>query len=641
MPSKATKAMIVGIDAPIVPRLIRFAQEGKLPALGKLLQEGVYAANCLSPFPTITPPNWTTIATGAWPGTHGITDYDGHVPGDPLDVVHQNYYADEVKAEHLWRAAERVGKRSILVNYPTSWHASLKDGWQIGGYGLHANDVRLGVPHSQLNVNNICDSILISTEMYPFGSELVLSKAQGWNGVEHGPKALEGSVTLVLRKTLHKVEPITWHVLVDDRNGNGYDTVIVAKAKDKAGVYARLELGKWTENVFDTFQTEAGPKETVFRMKLLELSADASRVKIFVPGLCSLHGWALPAGLEGEIRSEEGIPLVRPPFDALVMEWIDGTTLAEVNDLHNNWLADASEYLMASKPWDLYFTHIHTPDGLYHAISVDLDPLTSRDERLREEMERTELLHYQSVDKLIGRLVAAAGDDTAIVVTSDHGAKAKMHDFSVNEVLEKEGLLAYKPAEEGRPRQIDWSRTKAVGQRSVHVYVNTKGRDPQGIVEPGEEYAKVQQQVVDALHEYVDPKTGLKPIVLALKREDARIIGHYDERSGDVIYAVDPHFQKEHGAQLSTAKIGIGSMGTLFILKGPGVKQGVEIERTVWLTDIVPTLCYLAELPVPKQCEGSIVYQALADPDAQVKELQSLRRNVERLKRMVERPPMC
>ena len=68
---------------------------------------------------------------------------------------------------------------------------------------------------------------------------------------------------------------------------------------------------------------------------------------------------------------------------------------------------------------------------------------------------------------------------------------------------------------------------------------------------------------------------------------------------------------------------------------------GVTIERTVWLTDIVPTICHLAELPIPQHCEGGIVYQALEDPDAQVKELQSLRRNVERLKRMVERPPMC
>jgi hypothetical protein len=36
-----------------------------------------------------------------------------------------------------------------------------------------------------------------------------------------------------------------------------------------------------------------------------------------------------------------------------------------------------------------------------------------------------------------------------------------------------------------------------------------------------------------------------------------------------------------------------------------------------------------------------VIYQALEDPDAKAKELSSLRRNVERLKRMVERPPMC
>jgi hypothetical protein len=76
-------------------------------------------------------------------------------------------------------------------------------------------------------------------------------------------------------------------------------------------------------------------------------------------------------------------------------------------------------------------------------------------------------------------------------------------------------------------------------------------------------------------------------------------------------------------------------------MAGPGVKQGEVLERTVWLTDIAPTICHLAELPITKECEGAVIYQALEDPDATLKELQSLRRNVERLKRMVERPPMC
>ena len=37
-----------------------------------------------------------------------------------------------------------------------------------------------------------------------------------------------------------------------------------------------------------------------------------------------------------------------------------------------------------------------------------------------------------------------------------------MHHFSVQDVLERAGLLVYQPAEEGKPRQIDWSKTKEV-----------------------------------------------------------------------------------------------------------------------------------------------------------------------------------
>jgi hypothetical protein len=168
-----------------------------------------------------------------------------------------------------------------------------------------------------------------------------------------------------------------------------------------------------------------------------------------------------------------------------------------------------------------------------------------------------------------------------------------------------------------------------------------KGRDPEGIVEPGAEYEAVQEQAIKALHEYTDPRTGLKPIALALKKDDARILGLYGERMGDVVYALDPRYEDEHGPHLPTAQFGIGDMRTLFILAGPGVKQGVEIERMVRLADIVPTLCHLAELPVPAQCDGAIVYQALEDPDAQVKELDSLRKTIVRLKRMVEHNPMC
>ena len=61
----AKKVMVIGIDAPIASQVYRYAQEGHMPRVKRLLDSGVYGPNCLPPFPSITPPNWATLATGA------------------------------------------------------------------------------------------------------------------------------------------------------------------------------------------------------------------------------------------------------------------------------------------------------------------------------------------------------------------------------------------------------------------------------------------------------------------------------------------------------------------------------------------------------------------------------------------------
>jgi predicted AlkP superfamily phosphohydrolase/phosphomutase len=180
---------------------------------------------------------------------------------------------------------------------------------------------------------------------------------------------------------------------------------------------------------------------------------------------------------------------------------------------------------------------------------------------------------------------------------------------------------------------VNWQKTRAYAQRVCYVYVNLKGRDPQGIVEPGEEYEEVRGQVVRELLAYKDPETGLNPVALALKREDARILGLYGDWVGDVVYALNPTFGGEHGNFLPTAEHGFGSMKGLLIMSGPGLAEGLTLRRTVWLTDIAPTLCHLADLPVPRDAEGAIVYQALKDPDFKLKELERVRQNYRRVVR--------
>jgi predicted AlkP superfamily phosphohydrolase/phosphomutase len=183
---------------------------------------------------------------------------------------------------------------------------------------------------------------------------------------------------------------------------------------------------------------------------------------------------------------------------------------------------------------------------------------------------------------------------------------------------------------------VDWSRTKAYPQGTggivgtQRISLNVRGREPEGIVEPGEEYEAVRDAVIEAFYNYTDPGTGKKPILFALRKEDARVLGLYGDNVGDIVWCLRPEFGGQHGNFLPTVEWGMGSLRGLFIMAGPGVKRGVTLDRNVWLTDIVPTICHLTDWPVPRDAEGGILYQALDDPDAKSKELERLRESCRR-----------
>jgi predicted nuclease with TOPRIM domain len=51
----------------------------------------------------------------------------------------------------------------------------------------------------------------------------------------------------------------------------------------------------------------------------------------------------------------------------------------------------------------------------------------------------------------------------------------------------------------------------------------------------------------------------------------------------------------------------------------------------------MPTVCYLMELPIPKDTEGAVIYQALEDLDSKIKELEELRKRYEEMKEKYEK----
>lgn len=112
------KFLLLGIDG-FEPSLAKkFMDAGEMPALKTFLEKGSAREDLvlLGAMPTVTPPLWTTLATGAYPNTHGITCFFGQHP-DHLDEIVYNLDSRRSKAEPLWNVMAEDGEMKTLV-----WH---------------------------------------------------------------------------------------------------------------------------------------------------------------------------------------------------------------------------------------------------------------------------------------------------------------------------------------------------------------------------------------------------------------------------------------------------------------------------------------------------------------------------------------
>jgi predicted AlkP superfamily phosphohydrolase/phosphomutase len=67
---------------------------------------------------------------------------------------------------------------------------------------------------------------------------------------------------------------------------------------------------------------------------------------------------------------------------------------------------------------------------------------------------------------------------------------------------------------------VDWSRTKAYSLGLGGIFINVKGREGHGAVQPGKEYEDVRNEIMARIREFRDPDTGAPVIQGAYRRED-------------------------------------------------------------------------------------------------------------------------
>jgi predicted AlkP superfamily phosphohydrolase/phosphomutase len=280
---------------------------------------------------------------------------------------------------------------------------------------------------------------------------------------------------------------------------------------------------------------------------------------------------------------------------------------------------------------------------------------------------------YRRLDRQIGVLMERLREDGVVMVVSDHGfGPTSSKTIYLNRYLAELGLLTYlgsgtagvgglvSNAVRGMDRRlrgalssdqkkrlarlfpnlrtkweasltafdaIDWGMTKAycseVLASPANIWINVKGRQPQGTVDPGGEYSELIDFLSERLLALKDPHTGRRVVERVLRKNEV-YEGPYLDQAPDLLLAwwegdgfnAKTSLPKDHGKPVvgeDPAEVsgraewsGTHRMDGVLAVRGSGIKVGAQVTGAR-IMDMAPTILHLLGEPIPDDMDGRVL----------------------------------
>jgi len=349
-----------------------------------------------------------------------------------------------------------------------------------------------------------------------------------------------------------------------------------------------------------------------------------------------------------------------------------GNEAAYLEELHRTLEGrlQAARYLIQNKPWDLFAVVFGATDWVMHAYWKYHDPEHPRHNPAEGKLYGRAIQNiYQHVDKVLASLLELANDANAsVIIMSDHGAGPGVAKAQINNWLLKTGLLKLKrsplsqfkhlmfrlgftqenvypwasrlgllnarvkrtldPRRKGRKsplrriflsyNDVDWLRTKAFTFGGMgQIYINVKGRNRFGCVEPGAEYEQICETIIRRIKEIKVPRTG-QPFVQRVYRRDELYHGKHNQTMPDLVLLPGDMRYLDSGVEFFSNQMfseldgnsGAHRTNGVFMFCGPHAQPG-EVQG-VSIRDIAPTTLHLLNLPVPQDMDGRVAAEVIS-----------------------------
>ncbi|MGE5226462.1 MAG: alkaline phosphatase family protein [Planctomycetaceae bacterium] len=297
-----------------------------------------------------------------------------------------------------------------------------------------------------------------------------------------------------------------------------------------------------------------------------------------------------------------------------------------------------AEWLMDNTEWDLMASVWVSIDRTQHALSNYVAPdhpdyVKNKDTRIGKKVADI----FRQTDEAIGSFVSRAREDDIILFISDHGFQSCTRTINMDRMLKEFGYLEFTasnavlgPMQWGPmrkiarkvydtlglhgkvslPQPVNWAKTRAyttIRSTGEGVSVNLAGREIDGVVDPGD-FEKVREALMDRLGNYVDPKTGKKPVKEIHKREEV-FKGRYAETAPDILMVPAEGYSLTHAkSAIEDADWVSGDhrIEGVIVAVGPKAKP---FEQPPALIDMAPTLVAALDAPTAVKPTGRVLHE--------------------------------
>lgn len=614
------KLLLIGIDS-LDPKIIeKLMEEGKLPNFKKLKESGSYEM-----LDTTTPPEtpvaWSAAATGSNPGKYNIYDFinrdkETYLPKlnlaeEKRGILKTNYDC-AMKGVPFWSLTSEAGIPTTVMRWPVTFPPSRVNGRMLSGLGVI--DIK-----GYLNSYKFYSSAEFDEEkegMDKMSKIVKVEKNKTINTNLFGPfMSKRDGITEIKAQMEIKLEDDAAIITVD-----GKDYKIGVKGwSDWIKVKFDIGVIRSVHGIFKAYLLSTEPE---FNMYITSIQIDPVNpmYEISYPGYYSKDlaqeiGLFYTMGMPEDTKAVTDNRISPQIFLEQVKQIEDGRTKMFWHEF-------------GKFKSGVYAFGFDSGDRLKHIFwnnKVLKDKQENRDNEenkfsISKEIEE----YYTEKDNFLGQVLGEIDEHTQLIIFSDHGFSSFERAVSINTwLVENDYMTLTREIDEKDAgelfKYVDWSKTRAYSLGFTSIYINLKGRESKGIVNP-EDKDRLIKDIIKKLGNLTDPETG-KKVCAKLYKGSEIYSGKYKENAPDIVVGFDegyrmawqnavagftPWILKDNEEQWTGDHLIESSKvpGILFTNFKINKSSKTSKTKNPSLMDIAPTVLKIFNIPKPESMDG-------------------------------------